>query len=91
VTPIRSCVGCGARAAQASLVRFTLRDGVLRLDGPRRGSGRGAYVHPEPACWDGFRDRRGPVRSLRAPVSRPAREWLVGELRALRAGGEEQA
>jgi predicted RNA-binding protein YlxR (DUF448 family) len=91
VTAIRTCVGCGVRAGQASLLRFTLRDGVLRVDGHRRGTGRGAYLHAERACWERFRDRRGPVRSLRAGVPRPARERLLEELRSGRFGGEHQA
>jgi predicted RNA-binding protein YlxR (DUF448 family) len=79
---MRSCVGCGARAQQDTLVRMTWRDGALHRDVGARAAGRGGYLHERPACWDVFVARRGPVRSLRAAVPRPARDALVRELRA---------
>jgi predicted RNA-binding protein YlxR (DUF448 family) len=88
VTPVRSCVGCGQRGPQASLIRMTWRDGGLVRDGGRRGTGRGGYLHDAPACWQTFVGRRGPVRSLRAAVSRPVREAFVRELQAETCGGK---
>ena len=82
MTPIRSCVGCGDRAPQATLLRMTYGDGVLRHDGTARTAGRGAYLHERPACWDAFVARRGPVRSLRSAVPRDVRIHLVEKLRA---------
>ena len=83
MTSVRSCVGCGQRAPQDTLMRMTWRGDALRRDvGPRAG-GRGGYLHERPACWDAFVARRGPVRSLRVPVPRAAREALVRELRAV--------
>jgi predicted RNA-binding protein YlxR (DUF448 family) len=82
VIPMRSCVGCGARGAQAELIRVTWREDVLVRDDARRGPGRGAYLHRRPSCWDAFVARRGAVRSLRAAVPRPAREALVRALQA---------
>lgn len=77
MTPTRTCVGCGQRAAQPLLQRFVLQAGGLVLDGGRRAPGRGGYLHDDPACWRQFTRRRGPVRSLRAPVERAAREALT--------------
>jgi predicted RNA-binding protein YlxR (DUF448 family) len=88
VRPVRSCVGCGCRAPQAELVRFTWRDQAVHRDGLRRAPGRGAYLHPRPACWDAFVTRRGPVRSLRVSVPRVAREALVRALRTTAAESE---
>jgi uncharacterized protein len=88
VTPIRSCVGCGARSPQATLLRMTWRDGRLQRDAGRRAAGRGAYLHERPACWDAFIARRGPVRSLRAGVPRDARMRLTDELRTSGIGRE---
>jgi hypothetical protein len=79
---MRSCVGCGERAPQDTLVRMTWRDERLCRDVAGRAAGRGAYLHDRPACWDAFIARRGPVRSLRAAVPRVAREALVHQLRA---------
>lgn len=80
--PIRSCAGCGARAPQATLVRFVAIAGALVLDPRRRQPGRGAYLHRDPACAQAFIARRGPVRSLRCNPARPVREALVGALTA---------
>ena len=81
-TPVRTCVGCGARASQSELVRFVVMASALALDERRRLPGRGAYLHRQPACWAAFVRRRGTVRSLRAAPSEAARQALVGSLAA---------
>ncbi len=67
--PVRTCVGCGRRAAQSSLIRFAAVDG--RVQPGRRLSGRGAYVCPSRACFAQARRRRAFARSLRSPVTVP--------------------
>ena len=85
--PIRTCVGCAARAPQAALVRLVAHEGRLAVDLLRRAPGRGAYLHRDAACWTAFAGRRGPVRSLRCSPVRAERERLVGSLaETLRAG-----
>lgn len=81
-TPIRTCVGCGARAPQGDLVRFVAVAGALALDERRCLPGRGAYLHRQPSCWTALVRRRGAVRSLRATPSRAAREALLETLAA---------
>jgi predicted RNA-binding protein YlxR (DUF448 family) len=81
VAPIRTCVGCGVRDAQAALRRFVLDRHTLRLDGARRAPGRGAYLHPRTACGEAFLRRRGAIRSLRQTPERRERERLVQALR----------
>ena len=85
--PIRTCVGCGARAPQGALVRFVASPG-LRLDRSRRAPGRGAYLHASPDCWRTFARRRGPVRSLRVSPAPAERVALVEELSAAAERGE---
>ena len=80
--PIRTCVGCGQRAPQATLVRMVAMGDGLRLDPRRRAPGRGGYLHRAPACWDGFRRRRGRVRSLDLTPGHAVRERLVAALAA---------
>jgi len=86
-TPVRTCVGCGSRTPQATLVRFASAGGGLALDARRRLPGRGGYLHRDPACWTAFVRRRGPVRSLRATPTVAERERLV----SLLAGQEGNA
>ncbi|WP_435824105.1 YlxR family protein [Actinoplanes missouriensis] len=69
VGPTRTCVGCRNRAPAASLLRFVAAgSGVdLRLlpDPSRRLSGRGAHLHPDPACFAQAERRRAFGRALR--------------------------
>jgi predicted RNA-binding protein YlxR (DUF448 family) len=74
-------MGCGATAPQGRLLRvIRTADGALQLDTPRRAGGRGGYLHRSRNCWDRFAKRKGPLRSLRATVDRPARAALVATL-----------
>ena len=76
---LRSCVGCNARDDRSALARFTLVDSRLVWDGERRHSGRGAYLHLQPACAASFIARKPFVRSLRASISRAERLRFVAE------------
>jgi uncharacterized protein len=82
--PQRTCIGCGARAAQRDLLRVsTASDGVLQLVRQPRHAGRTAYLHPQAACWEQFAARKGPIRSLRRPVDKPTRLAFVAELKRI--------
>jgi predicted RNA-binding protein YlxR (DUF448 family) len=63
--PERTCVGCRKRAAKHELLRVTAVEGVCVPD--PRGSlpGRGAYLHPDPACLDQAVRRRAFPRAFR--------------------------
>ncbi|WP_238487194.1 YlxR family protein [Actinoplanes flavus] len=69
VGPTRTCVGCRNRAPAASLLRFVAAEseGNLRLlpDPSRRLPGRGAHLHPDPACFSQAERRRAFGRALR--------------------------
>jgi predicted RNA-binding protein YlxR (DUF448 family) len=80
--PIRTCAGCAERAPKGTLLRFVGSVDGLAADPARRASGRGAYLHRDPRCFDLFVRRRGPIRSLRRSVGRPERERFVASLAA---------
>ena len=67
--PTRTCVGCRKRAPASSLIRFVAvaRGDVLLLkaDPSRRLPGRGAHLHPDPACFALAERRRAFGRALR--------------------------
>ncbi|MDO5711578.1 MAG: YlxR family protein [Micrococcales bacterium] len=79
MSPIRTCVGCRRRAEQSELLRVVAdlapvqdpppggpRTGRrLRLDLSRRLPGRGAWLHPEPRCFEQAVRRRAFGRALR--------------------------
>ena len=73
--PMRTCAGCGARAAKATLRRIGLSDArglEWRLCG-----GRGTYLHADGECCTLFRKATKPLRGLRARIGREQREILL--------------
>ena len=69
--PVRTCAGCGRKAPQAELVRFTAQDGTLQADPARRLPGRGVYTCARTACFERARERGGFARTLRRSVTAP--------------------
>jgi len=69
VGPTRTCVGCRKRAPASELIRFvTAACGdsfLLKADPSRRLPGRGAHLHPDPACFALAERRRAFGRALR--------------------------
>jgi uncharacterized protein len=79
--PIRTCIGCGERAAKSDLVRVVAAGGEIRPDAAARQPGRGAYLHPSLACLERAQRRKAFPRALRLPASWPAdkvAEYLAG-------------
>ena len=77
--PVRTCVGCGRKAAKRELVRYTAVDGVLTPDPAGNAPGRGAYTCPQQACLERAARRRAFVRVLRTPVRVPLHLQAVSE------------
>ncbi|MEZ5099407.1 MAG: YlxR family protein [Thermoleophilia bacterium] len=69
--PVRTCVGCGRRAAKAELVRYVVRSGSLERDPTGSAAGRGAYTCPSAECLEQAVARKRFARSLRAAVAVP--------------------
>ena len=65
--PVRTCVGCRVRDAKPALLRVVVVDGALAVDLFGRLPGRGASVHPDPACVELADRRRAFARALRVP------------------------
>jgi predicted RNA-binding protein YlxR (DUF448 family) len=65
--PVRTCAGCRQRAPRAELVRYVWDEaaGAPVADPARRRPGRGAWLHPDPACLAQAEKRRALVRALR--------------------------
>ena len=63
--PVRTCVGCRARAHQGDLLRVVVVAGRLVPDPHRDHSGRGAYVHPTGTCVSTALARKAFGRALR--------------------------
>jgi uncharacterized protein len=65
--PIRTCAGCGRKAAQAELLRFGAVNGELAPG--RTLPGRGVYTCKRLLCFERALARRGFNRVLRQSVS----------------------
>jgi len=64
--PVRTCVGCGRKAPQSELLRFTAQAGTLTPG--RTQPGRAAYTCRRLACYERAVDRRAFNRALRRTV-----------------------
>jgi predicted RNA-binding protein YlxR (DUF448 family) len=80
--PMRTCVGCRARASKAELLRIAHTLEGVRADREATAPGRGAYVHRAPDCIEAALGRGALARALRTGLEQ-------GELVRLRAGIEE--
>lgn len=69
--PVRTCVGCRARAAKSELLRVVAGTGpdgrpAVVPDPTATRPGRGAHLHPTPECFEHAVRRRAFPRALRA-------------------------
>ncbi|MFB7852868.1 MULTISPECIES: YlxR family protein [unclassified Streptomyces] len=64
--PERTCVGCRERAAKSELLRIVVEGNACVPDPRGTLPGRGAYVHPVPACLDLAVRRRAFPRAFKA-------------------------
>ena len=72
--PVRTCIGCRERVAKSELLRVTAgsdADGrpVVVPDPAATRPGRGAHLHPTPACYDLAVRRRAFGRALRVTTA----------------------
>ena len=65
--PVRTCIGCRKRAPAGDLLRVVARDGAAVPDVRRVLPGRGAHLHPDPACLELAERRKALPRALRVP------------------------
>jgi uncharacterized protein len=68
-------VGCRSKAPQADLERFVAVAGQLTHDAQRRLPGRGAWLHPDEACWKLATERRAFARALRTRIDSMETSW----------------
>ena len=86
--PVRTCVGCRARATKSELLRVTAGSGTdgqpaVVPDPGGTAPGRGAHLHPTTGCYDLAVRRKAFSRALRITpgagglTSVPVREYVA--------------
>lgn len=50
--PYRTCVGCHEVLPKRSLIRIVRTSNGVKIDLTGKLSGRGAYLHDQPSCWE---------------------------------------
>lgn len=69
-TPLRTCVGCRGKRDKRELIRVVRTpEGQLELDVTGRRAGRGAYLCPNPDCWEQAFKRKALNRALRVVLT----------------------
>ncbi|MWB99922.1 YlxR family protein [Agromyces seonyuensis] len=66
VEPVRTCIGCRSRAPRSALLRVVLRESQVVPDESAVLPGRGAWLHPDLACFALAVRRRAFGRALKA-------------------------
>ncbi len=66
--PVRTCVGCGTKAAQRELARLRIEGERVVIDRNRSG-GRGAWMHASVECLDRAIRRRAFARAFRGKAA----------------------
>ncbi|RKN06704.1 YlxR family protein [Streptomyces radicis] len=79
--PERTCVGCRQRAARPGLLRVVVIEDRCVPDHRGTLPGRGAYLHPTPACLELAVRRRAFPRALRVqgPLDTGELRQVVGQ------------
>ena len=67
--PVRTCVGCRARASRSALIRVVVNNGELVFDEKAVLPGRGAWLHPTPECLHSALRRKAFARALRVSTA----------------------
>ena len=88
--PLRTCIGCGMKKPQDSLIRI-VRDaaGNISVNTGRKADGRGAYVCRDLKCVKRMCDRRGLNRDFRMAAEPEATERIRQTLNQMLADNSE--
>ena len=84
--PIRTCIGCRQSQGKRTLIRLVRTAEGICIDPTGKQSGRGAYVHRDPACLEAGRLEQ----ALRTKISAEHRSILLESLRHLASESENK-
>jgi predicted RNA-binding protein YlxR (DUF448 family) len=78
--PQRTCVACRRTKDKWDLIRLVrTTGGDIEIDRTGRKEGRGAYICPDPACWEKALKEKQLALHLRGRLTRENRDRLMQE------------
>jgi len=80
-SPIRKCVGCGARRDKIELLRIVNNKGEILIDPGERTPGRGAYLCPNTDCLDKAVEKDSLKKALKIDISDEIYEKISEEIK----------
>jgi predicted RNA-binding protein YlxR (DUF448 family) len=76
--PQRTCVNCGREGDKRALIRIVRTPhNALEVDERGKKPGRGAYLCPERACWEGAIGRKRLEHAFKRPLTDEERQMLA--------------
>jgi len=85
--PQRTCVACRRITDKRELVRLVrTAAGDIEIDSTGKKEGRGAYICPDPACWDKALKGKQLELHLKCRLARENRERLIKDSAGLVKG-----
>jgi hypothetical protein len=88
--PIRTCIGCRQSQGKRTLIRLVRTAEGICIDPTGKQSGRGAYVHRDPACLEAALKGGRLEQALRTTISAEHRSILLESLRHLASESENK-
>ena len=80
-SPIRKCVGCGARRDKIELLRVVNNKGDILVDPGERTPGRSAYLCPNLDCLDQAVENNSLKKALKIDISDEIYEQISEEIK----------
>lgn len=81
--PMRRCIGCMESKPKKELIRIVCdKEKHLFVDKTGKAPGRGAYLCPNPACFEKARKKKAIARSLEENPSEEALDAVFEELKS---------
>ncbi len=89
--PQRTCIACREIAGKRGLIRLVrTADGHVVIDLGGKQAGRGAYLHPDRACWSAALENRQVERALRTKLVAADRQALIAYMETLPSPADKQ-
>ena len=81
--PQRTCIACRQVAGKRALIRLVRTERGVAVDPTGKHAGRGAYLHPERACWEMVLKGNRLEQALRVKLSGENRQELLAFVHTL--------